>query len=194
MAKKEFTDVTIEMCEKQLHFNRVTNETLTKFSERAEKEYKETVKTFIDEVEELDDQRESIEKKIALKTKLVELIEAKDKVSDEDLNKVFETVDEIEKLEEELKPIKARMMELDKDNPIKKYNKMLDEWLAEKVETLLDGITAKEFLKNSTPVDTIKARNLEKYYQLCMIGERQSKIIEEIKNDVADFLNTEREL
>lgn len=194
MAKKEFTDVTIEMCEKQLHFNRVTNETLTKFSERAEKEYKETVKTFIDEVEELDDQRESIEKKIALKTKLVELIEAKDKVSDEDLNKVFETVDEIEKLEEELKPIKARMMELDKDNPIKKYNKMLDEWLAEKVETLLDGITAKEFLKNSTPVDTIKARNLEKYYQLCMIGERQSKIIEEIKNDVADFLNTERGL
>lgn len=194
MAKKEFTDVTIEMCEKQLHFNRVTNETLTKFSERAEKEYKETVKTFIDEVEELDDRRESIEKKIALKTKLVELIEAKDKVSDEDLNKVFETVDEIEKLEEELKPIKARMMELDKDNPIKKYNKMLDEWLAEKVETLLDGITAKEFLKNSTPVDTIKARNLEKYYQLCMIGERQSKIIEEIKNDVADFLNTEREL
>lgn len=194
MAKKEFTDVTIEMCEKQLHFNRVTNETLTKFSERAEKEYKETVKTFIDEVEELDDQRESIEKKIALKTKLVELIEAKDKVSDEDLNKVFETVDEIEKLEEELKPIKARMMELDKDNPIKKYNKMLDEWLAEKVETLLDSITAKEFLKNSTPVDTIKARNLEKYYQLCMVGERQSKIIEEIKNDVADFLNTERGL
>lgn len=194
MAKKEFTDVTIEMCEKQLHFNRVTNETLTKFSERAEKEYKETVKTFIDEVGELDDKRESIEKKIALKTKLVELIEAKDKVSDEDLNKVFETVDEIEKLEEELKPIKARMMELDKDNPIKKYNKMLDEWLAEKVETLLDGITAKEFLKNSTPVDTIKARNLEKYYQLCMIGERQSKIIEEIKNDVADFLNTERGL
>lgn len=194
MAKKEFTDVTIEMCEKQLHFNRVTNETLTKFSERAEKEYKETVKTFIDEVEELDDQRESIEKKIALKTKLVELIEAKDKVSDEDLNKVFETVDEIEKLEGELKPIRARMMELDKDNPIKKYNKMLDEWLAEKVETLLDGITAKEFLKNSTPVDTIKARNLEKYYQLCMIGERQSKIIEEIKNDVADFLNTERGL
>lgn len=194
MVKKEFTDVTIEMCEKQLHFNRVTNETLTKFSERAEKEYKETVKTFIDEVEELDDQRESIEKKIALKTKLVELIEAKDKVSDEDLNKVFETVDEIEKLEEELKPIKARMMELDKDNPIKKYNKMLDEWLAEKVETLLDGITAKEFLKNSTPVDTIKARNLEKYYQLCMVGERQSKIIEEIKNDVADFLNTERGL
>ena len=40
MAKKEFTDVTIEICERKLHFKRVTNETLTKFSEKAEKAYR----------------------------------------------------------------------------------------------------------------------------------------------------------
>ena len=82
MAKKEFTDVTIELCEKQLHFKRVTNETLTKFSEKAEKEYEETVKTFVDEVELLDDKRESLEKKIALKEKQVALIEDKHDASD----------------------------------------------------------------------------------------------------------------
>ena len=62
------------------------------------------------------------------------------------------------------------------------------------METLLDGITAKEFLANSDPVDTIKARNLEKYYQLCIVGEREAKIREEIKNDVADFLKSQKEL
>ena len=55
MAKKEFTDVAIELCEKKLHFKRVTNETLTKFSDKAEKEYEETVKQFMSEVISLEE-------------------------------------------------------------------------------------------------------------------------------------------
>ena len=62
------------------------------------------------------------------------------------------------------------------------------------METLLDGITAKEFLQNSDPVDTIKARNLEKYYQLCIVGERESKIRQEIRDDVSEFLQSQKEL
>lgn len=194
MAKKEFTDVTIEMCEKELHFKRVTNETLIKFSDRAEKEYEENVKSFVDEVELLDDKRESLEKRIALKTKQVNIIENKHDASDEELDKSFAIIDEITKLEDELEVVKAGLLELSKDNPAKDYTKKVDELLAEKVETLLEGITAKEFLKESTPVDTIKARNLEKYYQLCIVGEKQSKIIQEIKDDVADFLQSQKEL
>ena len=194
MAKREFTDVTIQLCEKDLHFKRVTNETLTKFSDKAEKEYEETVKQFVDEVELLDDKRESLEKKIALKTKQVEIIESKEDASDEELDKVFGILEEIERLEDELDTVKAGLIELGKDNPTKEYSKRVDELLAEKVETLLDGITAKEFLTNSDPVDTIKARNLEKYYQLCIVGERESKIIQEIKEDVNDFLKSEKEL
>lgn len=194
MAKKEFTDITIELCEKKLHFKRVTNETLTKFSEKAEKEYEENVKKFVDDVELLDDKRQSLEKKIALKTKQVEIIEGKDDASDEELDKAFEILDEIGKLEDELETVKVGLVDLGKDNPTKEYSKKVDELLAEKVETLLDGITAKEFLTNSDPVDTIKARNLEKYYQLCIVGERESKIKQEIKDDVADFLQSQKEL
>lgn len=193
MAKKEFTDVAIELCEKKLHFKRVTNETLTKFSEKAEKEYEENVKTFVDDVELLDDKRETLEKKIALKTKQVELIESKADASDESLEKAFEILEEIDKLEDELEIVKTGLMDLSKDNPAKEYGKKVDELLAEKVETLLDGITAKEFLQNSDPVDTIKARNLEKYYQLCIVGERESKIRQEIRDDVSEFLQSQKE-
>lgn len=194
MAKKEFTDVTIELCEKDLHFKRVTNETLTKFADKAEKEYEETVKQFVDDVELLDDKRESLEKKIALKTKQVELIESKEEGSDEGIDKALDILEEIDKLEDELEVVKTGLLDLSKDNPSKEYTRKVDELLAEKVETLLDGITAKEFLTNSDPVDTIKARNLEKYYQLCIVGERKSKIIQEIKDDVAAFLKQQREL
>jgi len=194
MAKKEFTDVTIEMCEKKLHFKRVTNETLTKFSDKAEKEYDETVKEFVDNVELLSDKQESLEKKIALKEKQVSILENKEDATDDELDKAFGILEEISKLEEELETVKAGLLELGKTNPTKEYSRKVDELLAEKVETLLDGITAKEFLTNSDPVDTIKARNLEKYYQLCIVGERESKIIQEIKDDVADFLQSQKDI
>lgn len=194
MASKEFTDVTIEICDKELHFKRVTNETLIKFSDKAEQEYNDNVKAFVDEVELLDDKRTSLEKRIALKTKQVDIIESKSDATDEELDKAFAIIDEIDKLEDELEIVKAGLLELSDNNPAKEYTRKVDELLAEKVETLLDGITAKEFLKNSTPVDTIKARNLEKYYQLCIVGEKQSKIIQEIKDDVADFLQSQKEI
>lgn len=194
MAKKEFTDVTIEICGKECHFNRVTNATLTAFADEAETEYNETVKDFIEEVELFDDKRQSLEKKIALKQKKVDLIESKEESSDEGIDKALEILEEIDHLEDELETVKARLIELSKDNPSKEYTKKVDKLLAKKVETLLDGITADEFLKLSDPVDTIKARNLEKYYQLCIVGEKRSKIIQEIKDDVADFLKQQREL
>lgn len=193
MAKKEFTDITIELCDKKLPFKRVTNETLTKFTEKAEKEYEDTVKSFVDEVELLDDKRQSLEKRIALKEKQVNLIENKSEPTDDELDKSFVLIEDIEKLEDELDIVKTGLMDLSEKNPTKEYSKKVDDLLAEKVETLLEGITAKEFLTNSTPVDTIKARNLEKYYQLCIVGERESKIIQEMKDDVSDFLQSQKE-
>ena len=89
--------------------------------------------------------------------------------------------------------VKVTLVEMGDDNPTKAYMKRVDELLAEKVEILLDGITAKEFLKQSTPVDTIIAQNLEKYYQLCIVGEREAKIAQEIKEDVNNFLKSQRE-
>lgn len=192
MAKKEFTDVTIKMCQKDCYFKRVTNETLTKFADKAEKEYEEKVKAFVDEVELWDNKRTSLEKRISLKNKQVSIIESKEDASDEELDKVFGILDDVEKMEDELETVKIKLVELGEDNPTKDYLNRVDELLAEKVETLLEGITAKEFLKESDPVDTIKARNLEKYYQLALVGEREAKIVAEMQNDVETFLK-ERE-
>lgn len=194
MAKKEFTDITIKLCEKDCYFKRVTNETLTKFSDKAEQEYNDLVKTFVDDVELWDGKRESLEKRIALKQKQVEVIENKSDVSDEEYDKLFRILEEIEHEEDELETIKVKLIELSENNPTKEYSTRVDELLAEKVETLLEGITAKEFLKNSDPVDTIKARNLEKYYQLAIVGEREGKILNEMKEDVDNFLQSQKDL
>lgn len=189
MAKKEFTDISIKIAQKECHFKRVTNETLLKFSEKAEQEYNETVKAFVEEVELFDDKRESLEKKIALKNKQVSIIEGKSDATDDELDKVFGILEDIEKYEQELESVKIRLLELNKESPNKVYGKKVNELLAEKVETFLDGITAEEFLKDSDPVDTIKAQNLEKYYQLAIVGEREAKIQVMIKEDVDNFLN-----
>ena len=188
MAKKGFTDVTIKLCEKECNFKRVTNETLKKFSEKAEKEYNENVKSFVEEVEVLDDKRESLERKIAIKNKQVAMIENKSDVSDEEYDKVYTILDDIEHYEIELETIKQRLLELGNDNPSKEYNKKADELLAEKVETFLEGITATEFIKNSDPTDRIIAQNLEKYYQQAMVSTKESKIRIMIQEDVENFL------
>lgn len=188
MAKKEFTDIVIKIAQKECHFKRVTNETLKVFSEKAEQAYNEIVKNFVEEVDMLDDKRETLEKKIALKTKQIDIIESKADPSDEELDKVLTLIEEIEKLEDELQPVKVELIELGKTSPNKVYSERVNDLLAEKVETFLDGITANEFLKNSDPVDTIKAQNLEKYYQLAIVGEREAKIQLMIKEDVDNFL------
>lgn len=188
MAKKEFTDIVIKIAQKECHFKRVTNETLKVFSEKAEQAYNEIVKNFVEEVDMLDDKRETLEKKIALKTKQIDIIESKADPSDEELDKVLTLIEEIEKLEDELQPVKVQLIELGKTSPNKVYSERVNDLLAEKVETFLDGITANEFLKNSDPVDTIKAQNLEKYYQLAIVGEREAKIQLMIKEDVDNFL------
>lgn len=193
MAKKEFTDLTIKICQKDCNFKRVTNETLTKFTKKAEKEYEETIKSFIQEVESYDDKRESLEKKINLKQRIVDTIENKSDATDEELDKVISILEDIEKYETELETVKIKLVELGENNPSDEYNDKLDQLLAEKVETFLEGITAKEFLKNSDPVDSIKARNLEKYYQLAIVGERESKIVAEMKEDVDNFLQSQKE-
>lgn len=188
MAKKEFTDIVIKIAQKECHFKRVTNETLKVFSEKAEQAYNEIVKNFVEEVDMLDDERETLEKKIALKTKQIDIIESKAEPSDEELDKVLILIEEIEKLEDKLQPVKSQLIELGKTSPNKVYSERVNDLLAEKVETFLDGITANEFLKNSDPVDTIKAQNLEKYYQLAIVGEREAKIQLMIKEDVDNFL------
>ena len=193
MAKKKFTDITIKLCQRDCTFKRVTNETLTKFADKAEKEYDEKVKTFMRDFETVDEDRELLEKQLKLLYKKVDILENKEDKSEDEIEDLLGLLDEIGNKESELSLLKAQIVKFNEENPIPEYLKKVDELLAEKVETFLDGITAKQFLKESDSIDTIKARNLEKYYQLAIVGERESVIVQEMKDDVEASIKSDKE-
>lgn len=192
MAKEtKFTDIEIEICGKKCHFNRVTNKELVQFSDKAEKDYDKLVKTWTDKAQELSFAGETIEKQIERKSKKMELLE---KLDDADINEIIDLNDELEQLDEELSKITKQLLDHNDKNPSKKYSEIVDKTLAEKAELLLDNITAKDYETNATYRDTSIARNLEKYYQLSMAGERPKKIEVEIEEDMKRFLKEQEEL
>jgi len=66
--------------------------------------------------------------------------------------------------------------------------------MARKMEAILDGITAKEFLEKADAIDNRIAANISKYYEMCMVGERESKIQNEIREDIASFRERQKQL
>ena len=191
MAKeKKFTDIEIMFCGKKCHFNRVTNQTLTAFTDKAEKDYEKMVKTWTDKADQLVFQGEKLEKEIARKEKRMELLE---KLDDGDVEELLEVNDQLAKLEEDLEEIRSQIMEHNNKNPIKQYTQSVDKLLAEKSEMLLDNITTAEYERDATPKDSSIARNLEKYYQMAMVGERTKKIENEIEEDMIRFLKDQEE-
>jgi len=194
ITKKErkFTDIEIEVCGKKCHFNRVTNQTLTEFSDRAEKDYEKMVKSWTDKADELVYEGEKIEREISRKEKKMELLEKLD--NEDDIEEILELNDELSDLDKQLNKVREEIIAHNNKNPVKKYTQKVDIMLGEKVEMLLDNITATEFKTNATPKDSSIARNLEKYYQMAMIGERAKKIENEIEEDMARFLQDQEEL
>ena len=189
--EKKFTDIEIEICGKKCHFNRVTNQTLTEFSDRAEKDYDKMVKSWTDKADELVFKGEKIEKQIARKEKEMELLE---RLDSSDVKELLTLNEELSDLDEDLNKVRDEIFAHQNKNPIKKYTQKVDIMLGEKVELLLDNITAKEFETQSTPKDSSIARNLEKYYQMAMVGERTKKIENEIAEDMERFLEEQKEI
>ena len=189
--EKKFTDIEIEICGKKCHFNRVTNQTLTEFSDRAEKDYDKMVKSWTDKADELVFKGEKIEKQIARKEKEMELLE---RLDGSDVKELLTLNEELSDLDEDLNKVRDEIFAHQNKNPIKKYTQKVDIMLGEKVELLLDNITAKEYETSATPKDSSIARNLEKYYQMAMVGERTKKIENEIAEDMERFLEEQKEI
>ena len=189
--EKKFTDIEIEICGKKCHFNRVTNQTLTEFSDRAEKDYDKMVKSWTDKADELVFKGEKIEKQIARKEKEMELLE---RLDGSDIKELLTLNEELSDLDEDLNKVRDEIFAHQNKNPIKKYTQKVDIMLGEKVELLLDNITAKEYETSATPKDSSIARNLEKYYQMAMVGERTKKIENEIAEDMERFLEEQKEI
>ena len=75
-----------------------------------------------------------------------------------------------------------------------KLDKEMNEILARKVEAMVEGLSAKDFLKNADAIDYRIAANISKYYEMCMVGERESKIQQEIREDVSTFRERQKQI
>lgn len=193
MAKKEtkFTDIPIVVCEKECHFNRVTNHELTIFSQKAEKEYDSMVKVWTAKADELTLKGEKLEKQISRKEKMMELIESQE---DYDVKELIAINNELTELDKQLNDVTEKLLAHREKNPVREYSNVVDKTLADKVDLLLDNINAKQYLELATPKDVVIARNLEKYYQMAMMGERAKKIEVEIEEDMVRFLKEQEEI
>lgn len=188
---KEFTDIEITFCGKKCHFNRVANKDLTSFADKAEKEYDEIVKTWTDKSDDLVFEGEKIQKEIERKERRLEILQM---AETKDVEAMLDIEDELEELDKKLNKVTVKIRKHRDDSPINNYAKIIDKTLGEKAEMLLDNITAKEYADIGTTRDTVIARNLEKYYQMAMMGDRYKKIEVEIDDDMDRFLKEQQEL
>lgn len=188
---KEFTDITLDFCGKKCHFNRVTNQELTMFSEKAEKDYDEIVKVWTDKSDDLVFEGEKIQKEIE---RLEERLNTHKLAEQPNVEAMLDIEDKIDKLDEKLNKVTVKIRKHRDDSPINDYAKIIDRTLGEKAELLLDNITAQEYETLATTRDTVIARNLEKYYQMCMMGDRYKKIEVEIDDDMERFLEEQQSI
>lgn len=181
---KEFTQTTINLCGEEYYFKRCSNGTLKAFDEEMEAKIKE-IEPLTNKSDEINKKGEKIDRQIESTERRIRLMED----NDEDYKEILKLQDKLDKLLEEqekhLDEVKAFNEE--NENITSELDKDLNDILARKVEAVLDGITAKEFLENADAIDFRIAANIPKYYEMCMVGERDSKIQNEIREDVATF-------
>ena len=200
MSKKDskkdlgFTQTPIPLCGGEYNFKRCSNETITSFDKRIDEEIEKFESTQL-EANSLNDMTEDIQEEIDSIKRKLKLLSQKSEMTDEDINKAMEFEDKLDELRKELKTHREKIMEFNKTAKEKgtKLGDAINEIIAEKVATMLDGITAKQFLKEYDPIDMHIAGNLAKYYEMCMIGERPSKVKQEIKEDIEEFRKQQKE-
>ena len=184
MARK-FTETPIPLCGKELYFKRCPMEDLKKYDEQLQAKLKE-MKPIQDELELMEDNEETLVKKINNFERKIDIIDMKDEPSDKELDLALRYLDKQEECLDELKSLRKQIVEHDEAHE-EDYLKIQEETtkiMAKKVEAMLDGITAEEFLNEYDPIDIRVAGNLTNYYQMCMLGEKEAKIRRQIQLDI----------
>lgn len=182
---RKFTETPIPLCGKELYFRRCRMEDLKRFDEQLQAKLKE-MKPIQDELEQMEDNEETLVKKINNLEKKIDIINMKEEPSDKELDLALKYLDQQEVLLDELKDLRKQIAEHDEahDEVYLKINEDTTKIMANKVEAMLDGITAEEFIKEYDPIDIRIAGNLTNYYQMCMLGEREVKIRKQIQEDI----------
>jgi chromosome segregation ATPase len=181
---KEFTTTPIRLMGEEFYFKRCPTDTLKVFDEKIQEKIDSSEKIRL-EGEALTEESERLQKKIDNIDKKVELIERKEEPTDKELDRVFKYIDEQDKLLDELKAVKKQIEEYNNEyrDYFKQFNDEINEIIADKLEALLDKFDKEFFLKNYDVVDMRIATNISKYYEMCMLGERASKVQETIRKD-----------
>lgn len=181
---KEFTTTPITLMGKQFYFKRCPTETLRVYDEKIQDKIDSSEKIRM-EGQTLTENEEKLEKKIDNIDKKVELIEKKEEPSDKELDLVFRFLDEQDSLIDELEEVRKQIKEYNEKNTdyFKQFNDEVNMLIADKLEALLDKFDKDYFLKNYDVVDMRIATNISKYYEMCMLGERASKVQEAIRKD-----------
>lgn len=181
---KEFTTTPITLMGKQFFFKRCPTETLRVYDEKIQDKIDSSEKIRM-EGQTLTENEEKLEKKIDNIDKKVELIEKKEEPSDKELDRVFKFLDEQDSLIDELEEVRKQIKEYNEKNTdyFKQFNEEVNMLIADKLEALLDKFDKDYFLKNYDVVDMRIATNISKYYEMCMLGERASKVQEAIRKD-----------
>lgn len=181
---KEFTSTPITLMGQEFYFKRCPTETLRVYDEKIQDKIDSSEKIRM-EGQALTEEEERLEKKISNIDKKVELIEKKEEPSDKEIDRMMNLLDEQDAFTDELKDIRKQIQEYNEKNTeyFRKFNNDINALIADKLEALLDKFDKEKFLKNYDVVDMRIATNISKYYEMCMLGERASKVQETIRRD-----------
>lgn len=181
---KEFTTTPIRLIGKEFYFKRCPTETLRVYDEKIQDKIDSSEKIRM-EGEALTEQEEKLEKKIENIDTKVELIGKKEEPSDREIDRITKMLDEQDSLIDELEEVRKQIREYNETNTeyFKKFTDEVNMLIADKLEALLDKFDKDYFLKNYDVVDMRIATNISKYYEMCMLGERPSKVQEAIRKD-----------
>lgn len=191
---KEFTSTPIRVMGEEHYFKRCPTETLKSYDEKIQKklEDSEEIRKMGSDLEE---ELEMNENRIKNLNRKVDLIEKKDDPSDNELDESMKILDKIDNLYDEQKEIKKRIEEYNDEyrDYFEKFTDDVNKLIAEKGEALLEGFNKEEFLENYDIVDMRIMTNISKYYEMCMLGERASKVQEAIRQDAERISGREEE-
>ena len=183
-----FTQTKIPLCGSEYEFRRCSNNALTEYDKKIQEKIKE-IEPETDESNKLNNKTERLNSKIKSMESKINLLERKEDLSDKEIDKAMSYHDQLDELHEELEKHLENIKKFNEETQGigEKLTEDINRITAEKMEAVLEGMTADFFLENADRIDWHIADNISKYYEMCMIGERPSKIKQEIKDDCDEF-------
>ena len=180
----KFTETPIPLLGGEHYFTRCPVETLTIYDKKLV-DLMNSFEPIEKESNKLVEEVELIQNRINALNKKIELIDKKEAPTDEELNFSIEALDKQEKLFDDLKKARSTVEAYDEENRdvAERFKEEADRIVAEKIEAMFTDITAEDFLKEYDAIDMRIAQNISKYYEMCMLGEREAVIQREIIKD-----------